>query len=210
MSVTNKDLYDLLTILYQGSVRKFPTASIPVYSTGALFFLKEDIQAIAETYGFPLPSAGIDNTLRVGLTQGVFARSIQNGSQCGFSICDPKGASYLAFKSDGSGPGNQNTNRIVDSGVDISGTPVFIYAYNPNMLKVNSKNMAVLNESSNNSNGSCSGHSLCQSYYKVSGSYVKYANNRAPCYQYRGWGSTSNNPFGTRSGSSQTNRCCRK
>ena len=204
-SVTDQDLLDLLTILYQGSVRKNTLAVVPVYQTGAQFFNINDIPTIASEYELPLPTAGVENTLKVGLSQGVFSKSIQNGTQCGYNVCIPKGASYLAFSSLGSGPGNPNSNKNVSSSTSstVSSGPVLIYAYNPQMLKVNSKNASLLS-----SNNSCFG-GICQSFSKVTGSYVKYSNNRAPFYQYRGWASTSNYPP-QRPGISQSNKCCKK
>jgi hypothetical protein len=196
-SVTNEDLLNLLTILYQGSVRKNPLAVIPVYKTGAQFFNIKDIPTIASDYDLPLPLADIENTLKVGLNRGIFTKSIQNGTQCGFSVCIPKGASYLAFSSPGSGPINPNPNRTVDPNVSISSDPILIYAYNPQMLKVNSKNAELL------------ASEAFLSFPKLSGSFVKYSNNRAPFYGYRGWASTSNYPP-QRSGVSQSNKCCKK
>lgn len=147
-SVTNADLSALLQILYEASVRKNALAKTPVYTSRQLFFLKDDIPTLATTYGLPLPTASLDATLRVGLARGVYTRSIVAGTQCGASAC----TATLAL-------------------------PTLIYGYNPEMLRVNANNAALVN-------------STVQSYYKVHGSFVRYANNRFPCYGTRGYAVT--------------------
>ena len=202
VKVTNQDLADLLTILYQGSVRKNPLSLEPVYNTGAQFFLMDDLPTLAAEYDLPLPSAGIEATLKVGLKQGLYQRSIQNGTQCGSNVCHPQGASYRSFYSAGSGYVNPNRNVNLSINNDTNSSPVLIYAYNPRLLQLNSQNLAVLN-----AQNTCPGH-VCQSYQQVAGSFVKYSNNRAPFYQDRGWGFTSKNP-GFRTGNTASNACCR-
>jgi hypothetical protein len=115
-TVNNQDLVDLLTILYQGSVRR-NTRAVPAVTNfnSALFFRIEDIELVANDYGYSLPPAGIEPTLAAGLTRGVFQRSIEKGTQCGASFCRP-------------------TTEL----------PTLIYAYNPNMLTVNPRNQELI------------------------------------------------------------------
>jgi hypothetical protein len=190
-SVSNQDLSDLLMILYTASVKKNKLAVIPAINDGISYFAFESIPILADEYNLPLPLADLYTTLKVGLTRGIFNRSIQNGTQCGFNPCNGKGASYLLFPSSGN-----NANSNLDLNTDINSSPVLIYAYNPNMIKVNHNNVQLLNNT-------------CVGYQKVSGSFVKYSNNRAPCYQYRGSASTSNYPY-VNNRPVLSNRCCRK
>lgn len=115
--VTNEDLSQLLNILYQGAVRKSPLALPSAVPSSTLFFLESDIPNLATEYGFPLPSAGVTETLKAGLSRGVFVRSIQDGTQCGSPACHP--------------------NK--------SALPTLIYGYNPQMARVNQANKQLLN-----------------------------------------------------------------
>lgn len=144
-----EDLYNLLTVLYQGSVRKNPLAVPPVYQNHAQFFKKEDLPTLAAEYDLPLPP-DVDTTLKVGLQRGIYQRSIEDGTQCGASVCQP-------------------TTRL----------PTLIYAYNPNMLKVNKENQQILSYNPNSPTGmNCVN---CYQFQTVSGSFVRHSNNRYPC-----------------------------
>lgn len=164
-TVTNEDLTALLNILYQASVRKNPLAQPPVYKNPARFFEIEDIPIIAQEYGFPLPSAGIDATLRVGLSRGIYQRSILNGTQCGASVCEPT-----------------------------TSLPVLIYAYNPNMAKVNANNRQLLNPTILN-------------FQNIQASSVKFQDNHCVCYGTRGTAYTDNNPTFMFQKNFQSTRC---
>ena len=115
---TNYDLLYLLTVLYQGSVQRSPLALKPVPQSNNLnsasFFLLDDIPLLAADLNLPLPS-DLNATLALGLSEGVFQRSIQDGTQCGANKC-------------------QSTTSL----------PVLIFGYNPNMLRVNNRNQQLL------------------------------------------------------------------
>lgn len=165
-TVSNQDLLDLLLILYQGSVRKNHLAVPSALPNTARFFRKEDIEAVATEYGFPLPESGIDATLSHGLSRGVFQRSIEKGTECGAGFpCYP-------------------TLEL----------PTIIYAYNPNMAKVNPRNQALLNP-------------FTMETQRIHGSAVLFANNRAPCYGTRGSATLTQNPIIANT-SYQSRRCC--
>ena len=154
MAVTNQDLIDLLTILYQASIRKSPLAvrvagSAGVNYVSARFFRIEDIPTLASTYNLPLPQSDLQSTLVSGLSRGTFQKAIEAGTECGI-VCTP---------------------RYTD--------PTIIYAYNPSMIRANPTNVALLDPA------------FLQSQ-SMSGSYTKFANNRAPAYGTRGYFSTSN------------------
>ena len=169
---TNYDLLDLLTVLYQGSIQHSPLALQPVqpvyqkgYENSASFFHEDDIPTLAEDLNLPLPS-NVSVTLARGLSQGVFQRSIQNGTQCGANVC-------------------QGTTSL----------PVLIYAYNPNMLRVNPKNAQLL---------ALGGASAKIS--NVIGSVVRWSNNTAPLYGTRGsanWERSTYKPY-----KSTSSKCC--
>jgi hypothetical protein len=154
MSVTNDDLTALMNILYQGTVRKNGLAVTPVISNPARFFLVSDIPTLATDYDLPLPTASVADTLKLGLSRGVYQRSIQRGTQCG--------------RIPGASPCETSTNQ-----------PVLIYAYNPNMAKVNTANQALLNP-------------FILNYQKIAGSSVKFQDNHTVGYGTRGYFSTSN------------------
>lgn len=63
--------------------------------------------------------------------------------------------------------------RCVVDGTQYTGSKQFEYAYNPDMLRVNPKNSLLLNP-------------RCLSAHTVTGTVVTSANNRAPCYRFRG------------------------
>ena len=116
-TVSHQDLKDLLTILYQGSVRRSPLAVPPALSNPAKFFHREDIESLAEAVSLPLPSGGVDATLALGLSRGVFQQSLEKGTECGAGFpCHP-------------------TLEL----------PTVVYAYNPNMATVNPRNQELLN-----------------------------------------------------------------
>ena len=174
-TISNQDLVELLTILYQGSVRRNARAVTAVSNvgknaSGVKFFRREDIENVAADYGFPLPASGVDRALAVGLARGVFQRSIEDGTQCGASLCRP-------------------TLEL----------PTLVYGYNPSLMTVNSKNVELIA-------GTTAG--TMYNYTKVSGSFVKYQNNRAPCYGTRG-SATFDNDFQSRQTSYQSTKCCK-
>lgn len=114
-SVTDQDLLDLLTLLYQGSMQHSPRAVPPAVPQPVLFFRREDLEALAGDLDLPLPWASLDVTLALGLRRGLYQRSLQRGTNCN-PLCGP------------SAPLN----------------PVQIFAYNPSLLKVNPHNQALL------------------------------------------------------------------
>jgi hypothetical protein len=125
-SVTNNDLLALLTILYQGTVRKSNLAITTVFPSPVRYFLFDDISVLATEYSLPLPSAPLADVLRVGLARGVYLKSVQRGTQCGrMAYINP---------SSGASPCEETTN-----------TPVMVYGYNPNLAKMNVLNQALLN-----------------------------------------------------------------
>jgi hypothetical protein len=108
-TVSKQDLSDLLVVLYQGSMRKNPL-SVKSFTTNiARFFKEEDIPAVAETYNLPLsPTSNLQATLDAGVRQGLFLKSVQDGTQCGNNFpCGP-------------------TTKL----------PTLVYAYNPNLAKI--------------------------------------------------------------------------
>jgi hypothetical protein len=114
-TVTKQDLQALLMILYQGSFQKKNLAKIPVtintsYGSKRLpqttYFTEADIALVALELGYPLPTAPLGSVLSVGLAQGLYLRSIENGTQCGANPCHP------------------NQEQL----------PTLIYGYNPFML----------------------------------------------------------------------------
>jgi hypothetical protein len=167
MSVTNQDLTHLLNVLYQGAVRKNPLAVPPAMANPAKFFRREDIETVANDYGFPLP-ADVDATLAVGLSRGVFQRSLEQGTECGAGLpCDP---------------------TVPE--------PILVYAYNPNMAKMNPRNQELLDP-------------VALSYQRVSGTFVKFSNNRAPCYGTRGYAVWHPNPLSMPGTNRyQSTKCC--
>lgn len=115
-TVINQDLKDLLNILYQGSVRRSSLAVPPALSNPAKFFRREDIEPLAKTVNLPLPTGDVDATLAVGLSRGVFQRSLEKGTECGAGFpCHP-------------------TLNL----------PTIVYAYNPNMATINPRNQELL------------------------------------------------------------------
>lgn len=127
-TVTNDDLLALLTILYQGTVRKSTLAVVTVFPSPVRFFLFDDITILATEYSLPLPTAPLMDVLQLGLSRGVYQKSIQRGTQCGrMAYINPaSGASPCEF----------STN-----------SPVLVYGYNPNMAKVNVLNRSLLDPS---------------------------------------------------------------
>ena len=174
MSVLKTDLLKVLTVLYQGSVQKSLLAIAPTYTSypgsinSALFFHIDDIPELAANLNLPLP-VDIVSTLKVGISQGVFQRSLMNGTeQCSTNGCD-----------------------------SVESTPVFIYAYNPSMLKVNPRNSQLL---------ALGGSPFASFSQSVHGSVVKCSNYREPFFGKRGsavWERSTFKPYKFAS-----NKCC--
>lgn len=59
------------------------------------------------------------------------------------------------------------------SGTEITGNPEYLYAYNPDLLRVNASNAKLLNP-------------LCLNNHSIQGTLVTNSNNRVPCYETRG------------------------
>lgn len=159
-TVTDQDLSNLLAILYQGTVRRSSLAVTPVYTSKirgaypARFFLFSDISTLATAYNLPLPTSDLSETLSVGLKRGVYQRSIERGTQCGRIL--------------GASPCEYTTNE-----------PVFVYAYNPNMLRLSSANKVFINP--------------FVLSYQLPHQIVRFSNNHIVGYGTRGYGVSSQN-----------------
>ena len=173
----SSDLLDLLTVLYQGSVQKIHSLQkTPVLlerGNYALFFLETDLPAVANILNLPLP-INYSILLQDGLKQGVFQRSIVKGTECGANVCSFNNVSL----------------------------PQLIYAYNPNMTKVNPRNQLLL---------SANGNTMTEQT-RIHGSKVTWSQNRAPMYETRGAAYFSHNPNITTRNNNRTNntQCCNK
>jgi hypothetical protein len=121
--MSTENLIDLLHVLYQGSVRKHPLAVPPALPNRAKFFEFDSIPQVAKDYNLPLDIDNLEETLRVGLSRGIFQRSILAGTQCGANLC-PTSSGIFASTAES--------------------LPVLIYAYNPSILKVNPTNAQIL------------------------------------------------------------------
>lgn len=110
-TVTSQDLTKLLTIFYQGSLQKNPLSVPNALDLPTSFFKFEDIIQLANELGLSIPSSDLLTVLEKGLKIGLFQKSTQKGTECKFNSCQ---------------------SRTV--------LPTIIYAYNPNMLKVNPSN----------------------------------------------------------------------
>jgi hypothetical protein len=170
----SSDLLDLLTVLYQGSVQKInslqKTPILLERGNYALFFLEEDFPALAHILALPLP-ANYSDVLQSGLKQGIFQRSIIKGTECGANVCKFNNSSL----------------------------PQLIYAYNPNMTKVNPRNQLLL---------SANGNTMTEQT-RIHGSKVTWSQNRAPMYETRGTAYFSHNPNISKNRSRNT-KCCSK
>ena len=173
--VSRQDLLNLLAILYQGSVQKSSLALPPTFTSypgsinSALFFHIDDIPLLAAHLNFPLP-VDIVSTLKVGMSEGIFQRSALSGTQCSADVCHA-------------------TESLL---------PVLIYAYNPNMLRVNPRNSQLL---------ALAGNPFATYSQSVHGSVVKWSNYREPFYGKRGsatWERSTYKPYKFAS-----SKCCR-
>jgi len=193
-AVSSQDLLDLLTVLYQGSVQRSPLAVPPApldFHAGpsgvgkspppftARFFRRTDLEALADAYSLPLPSSGIEETLAVGVSRGVFQRALELGTQCGAGQpCDP-------------------TEPM----------PVVVYAYNPNMTTVNPRNEELLVLNLRNLGVVAPAQALYRP--TVQGSVVRFSNNRAPCYGTRGYATWTRYPYPNRAATASARCCPR-
>ena len=175
MSVSRQDLLNLLTILYQGSVQRSllavppTTTSYPGSINSALFFNVDDIPILAAELNLPLPM-NIASTLKVGMAEGIFQRSALIDTLCNTNVC-------------------HSVETLL---------PVLIYAYNPNMLRVNPRNSQLL---------ALGGSPFATYSQSVHGSVVKWSNYREPFYGKRGSATWERNMYKPYKFAS--NKCCR-
>lgn len=150
-NITVEDLNSLLQIMYTASSRQNKLAVPGVNVKNAKCFKPEDIPTLAFEYNLPLPSSDLLDTLEAGVRRGIFQSTVEVGTQCGYNWCNPPTIA-----------------------------PSLIYAYNPNMLRVNSSNVIFTSPTIYFNTG-----------YK--GTVVRFANNRAPAYGTRGSAITTKN-----------------
>ena len=110
-TVSSQDLIRLLTIFYQGSLQKNPLSVPNAHDLPTNFFKFEDIEQLANELGLSIPSSDLLSVLQQGLKIGLFQKSYQKGTECNLGSCQTR-----------------------------TTLPIIIYAYNPNMLRVNPNN----------------------------------------------------------------------